>query len=171
MKIYTRAGDKGRTQIVGHKVVPKNDARVESYGSIDELNSWVGYTISILTDKTKELHDELEEIQQILFDVGRDLATLNTDDKHEFIFTDEENQRQTKWLEEKIDKYTEAVPQTKRFVLPGGSVEASALHFARTITRRAERKSLNYNKRIPLMKTQLFSLIGFRTIFCCCKIC
>lgn len=73
MKIYTRAGDKGRTQIIGHQVVQKDDARVEAYGTTDELNSWVGYIISTLTPQTSSLANELEEIQQLLFDVGNDL--------------------------------------------------------------------------------------------------
>lgn len=90
MKIYTKKGDKGSTRIIGKKIVTKDDARVEAYGTVDELNSWVGYTISLLTANTAELHDELEEIQQQLFDAGTDLATLNDDPKRDFIF----NQKQ-----------------------------------------------------------------------------
>jgi cob(I)alamin adenosyltransferase len=135
MKIYTKKGDKGSTRIIGKKIVTKDDARVEAYGTVDELNSWVGYTISLLTANTAELHDELEEIQQQLFDAGTDLATLNDDPKRDFIF----NPEATTWLEGKIDKYTEAVPAVQKFILPGGAQPASALHVARTITRRAER--------------------------------
>ncbi|WP_283680080.1 cob(I)yrinic acid a,c-diamide adenosyltransferase [Lentilactobacillus sp. Marseille-Q4993] len=142
MKIYTRAGDKGRTQLIGHKIVGKDDLRVDAYGTVDELNSWVGYTDSILSSDTKELHEELQEIQQLLFDVGRDLATPIDDKKHDFIFTDEIATKATKWLEEKIDKYTAAAPKIDRFILPGGSPEASAFHVARTTTRRAERKMI-----------------------------
>lgn len=135
MKIYTKKGDKGQTRIIGKKIVDKDDARVESYGTVDELNSWVGYTISILTPETAVLKDELEEIQQQLFDAGTDLATLNDDPKRDFIF----NADAVKWLEGKIDTYTEAVPPVQKFILPGGNQPASALHVARTITRRAER--------------------------------
>ncbi|MFD1318551.1 cob(I)yrinic acid a,c-diamide adenosyltransferase [Loigolactobacillus zhaoyuanensis] len=136
MKIYTKTGDKGQTRIIGNQVVAKDDMRVNAYGSVDELNSWVGYTASQLTDKTAELHAELEEIQQLLFDVGTDLATPAADPKHGFIF----NPAATKWLEDKIDRYTEAVPAVQKFILPGGSAMAGMLHVARTITRRAERE-------------------------------
>ncbi|MFC6254860.1 cob(I)yrinic acid a,c-diamide adenosyltransferase [Secundilactobacillus hailunensis] len=140
MKIYTRHGDKGKTQIIGASMIPKSDSRVEAYGTVDELNSWVGYTASILTSKTQEMRAELEEIQQILFDIGRDLATISTDKKHEYVFTDDLSAKQTKWLEDLIDKYVAAAPKIDRFILPGGSPEASAFHVARTITRRAERR-------------------------------
>lgn len=139
MKIYTRHGDKGKTQIIGASMIDKDDVRVEAYGTLDELNSWIGYTASILTKKTQSFHDELEEIQQILFDIGRDLATPSNDKKHDFVFTDEVSKEKTKWLEDCIDKYVDAAPAINRFILPGGSPEASALHVARTITRRAER--------------------------------
>lgn len=76
MKIYTRTGDKGKTRIIGNDVMFKSDKRVEAYGSVDELNSLVGMVIANLSDKTKELGDELTEIQQLLFDCGTDLATV-----------------------------------------------------------------------------------------------
>lgn len=141
MKIYTKHGDKGKTQIIGSKQVFKDDARVEAYGTVDELNSWVGYTASILAGKNvKEFHDDLEEIQQLLFDVGRDLATPADDKKHTYFLTDEIQADKTKWIEGLIDKYVENTPKVDRFILPGGSKESSALHVARTITRRAERQ-------------------------------
>jgi len=86
MKIYTRTGDKGQTRIIGKKVVNKSDTRVEAYGTVDELNSLVGFAISVLDEKTQVLQPELEEIQQLLFDAGTDLATLNDDSRHSFIF-------------------------------------------------------------------------------------
>ena len=138
MKIYTRTGDKGQTRIIGKTIVNKNDIRVEAYGTIDELNSWLGMTISLLNDQTKCLQSELEEIQQLLFDAGRDLATLREDPRHDFIFSN--NIGVTKWLEEKIDVYTDQVPAVKKFILPGGTQSASALQYARTVTRRAERQ-------------------------------
>ena len=140
MKIYTRHGDKGKTQIIGSSLVSKDDARVEAYGTVDELNSWIGYTQAILSVELKEMSAELQEIQQILFDIGRDLATLSTDKRHEYFFTDEVSKDRTKWLEDAIDKYVEGTPEIDRFILPGGNQSASALHVARTITRRAERQ-------------------------------
>ena len=66
MKIYTKNGDKGQTRIIGKQILFKSDPRVEAYGEIDELNSWVGYTRSLLTPQTAKLSNELEEIQQLL---------------------------------------------------------------------------------------------------------
>lgn len=139
MKIYTRHGDKGKTQIIGSAMVDKDDTRVEAYGTVDELNSWIGYTAANLNQATANLQSELEEIQQLLFDVGRDLATPATDQKHDYVFTTAIADQQTKWLEDRIDAYVAATPTIDRFILPGGSPQAAALHVARTITRRAER--------------------------------
>ncbi|WP_334351745.1 cob(I)yrinic acid a,c-diamide adenosyltransferase [Companilactobacillus sp. HBUAS56257] len=137
MRIYTRTGDKGKTRIIGNDVLYKSAPRIESYGTIDELNSLVGVVIANLSDKNKVLKDELTEIQQLLFDCGTDLAVSPTDKKHEFIFT--EDNHAVDWLEKKIDEYTSKVPATQVFILPGGSKTASNLHLARTVTRRAER--------------------------------
>lgn len=136
MKIYTRNGDQGETRIVGKQILLKSDYRVASYGEVDELNSWVGYTKSVLTDKTAVLADELEEIQQLLFDCGKDLATPKGEPRHPFIF---EAEKPTEWLEQKVDEYTAKVPAVKKFILPGGGQVSSSLHIARTVTRRAER--------------------------------
>lgn len=137
MKIYTRNGDKGQTRIIGKQILYKNDPRVAAYGEVDELNSWVGYTKSLINSHTQVLSNELEEIQQLLFDCGHDLATPADDERHSFKFKQEQP---TVWLEEKIDNYTQVVPAVKKFILPGGTQLASALHVARTITRRAERQ-------------------------------
>ncbi|HJF85847.1 MAG TPA: ATP:cob(I)alamin adenosyltransferase, partial [Companilactobacillus farciminis] len=74
MKIYTRTGDKGKTRIIGNDVLYKSAQRIDSYGTVDELNSLVGVVIANLSDKTEVLKDELLEIQQLLFDCGTDLA-------------------------------------------------------------------------------------------------
>lgn len=136
MKLYTRTGDKGKTRIIGSHILMKNDSRVNAYGEIDELNSWVGYLRSLLDGKTKQFDAELEEIQQVLFDCGTDLATPDGEPNRHYLVTDDQA---TKWLEKKIDQYSAAVPAVKRFILPGGTQVASAFHVARTITRRAER--------------------------------
>ena len=73
MRIYTKTGDKGMTRLVGGAQVAKDSDRVESYGTIDELNSWIGYIISETQDK--QITEELQEIQQMIFDLGTDLAT------------------------------------------------------------------------------------------------
>lgn len=144
MKIYTKNGDKGKTRIIGNEVRSKSDPRVKAYGEIDELNSWVGFTRSLLNGKTQGLSDELEEIQQLLFDCGTDLATPKDDQKHDFIFT---ATKPNAWLEKKIDRYTQLVPPVKKFILPGGTQSASALHYARTLTRRAERQIITLKQQ------------------------
>ncbi|MFD1123906.1 cob(I)yrinic acid a,c-diamide adenosyltransferase [Lentilactobacillus raoultii] len=136
MNIYTKTGDKGKTRIIGKKVLAKDDDRIEAYGSVDELNSDVGLAISLLGEKTNSLHDELEEIQQLLFDAGHDLAMLADDQNHPFIF----DPASITWLEKKIDQYMKVVPPIKKFILPGGTRLASTLHIARTVTRRVERR-------------------------------
>ena len=73
MKIYTKTGDKGMTKLVGSSTVAKDSDRVESYGTIDELNSWVGYIISQLPQENQEIKEELEALQHLLFDAGTDL--------------------------------------------------------------------------------------------------
>ncbi|WP_125770120.1 cob(I)yrinic acid a,c-diamide adenosyltransferase [Companilactobacillus furfuricola] len=148
MKIYTRTGDKGKTRIIGNDVMFKSDKRVEAYGSVDELNSLVGVVIADLSNKTKELAGELTEIQQLLFDCGTDLAISQNDKKHEFIFTEDHNY--VDWLEKKIDEYTAKVPKTQKFILPGGSKTAASLHYARTVTRRAERQIVSLIQDEPI---------------------
>lgn len=148
MKIYTRTGDKGKTRIIGNDVMYKSDKRVTAYGSVDELNSLVGVVIANLSDKTKVFNDELTEIQQLLFDCGTDLAISQNDTKHDFIFT--EDHKYVDWLEKKIDEYTEKVPKTQKFILPGGSKTASSLHYARTVTRRAERQIVSLIQDEPI---------------------
>lgn len=134
MKIYTKTGDKGMTKLVGGAQVSKDSDRVESYGTVDELNSWVGYAISMLPKEQEEVKAELKQVQQFLFDVGTDLATP--------VETARPAKLQSEsitWLEARIDVYTAEAPDIERFILPGGSPEASMMHVARTIARRAER--------------------------------
>jgi cob(I)alamin adenosyltransferase len=132
MKLYTKTGDKGQTSIIGGEQRSKASDRVEAYGTIDELNSMIGYIISQM-QTYREIKKELEEIQQILFDCGTDLATPTSAKGYR---TD---QLSTEWLEKKIDKYAEVPPALTEFILPGGCPVASLLHMARTIARRAER--------------------------------
>lgn len=135
MKIYTKTGDKGMTKLVGGSQVSKDSDRVESYGTVDELNSWLGFSISMLSDQHSELKQELKQVQQFLFDVGTDLATPLEAERPLKL----EGESVT-WLEERIDRYTAEAPDIERFILPGGSQGASMMHMARTIARRAERQ-------------------------------
>lgn len=135
MKIYTKNGDHGQTKIIGNKTVSKSNVQVQAYGQVDELNSWVGFTSSLITAQTQMLQSDLQEIQQILFDCSSDLARDTSGETPPYIF---QSQFIT-WLEKKIDDYSPQVPAVKKFILPGGTQLAGALHVARTITRRTER--------------------------------
>lgn len=152
MKIYTKRGDKGKTQILASKKYPKDDARIESLGSIDELNCQIGFTVSILTKETEILGTELQKIQELLFYVNADIAApeVATSKKKMAKFTDSLANKKTGWLEKKIDQYMVKCPHIKKFILPGGSEVASSLHLARTFTRKAERRTVALSKKEPL---------------------
>ncbi|WP_122646066.1 cob(I)yrinic acid a,c-diamide adenosyltransferase [Enterococcus mediterraneensis] len=140
MKIYTRTGDKGMTKLVGGSSVSKDSDRVESYGTIDELNSWVGYIASLLGSEYEKEKNELTQIQQFLFDVGTDLATPSDVERPYRL-----KKESVEWLEKRIDFYVAASPDIDCFILPGGTPEASMLHIARTVARRAERCIVRLN--------------------------
>ena len=140
MKIYTKTGDKGMTKLVGSSTVAKDSDRVESYGTIDELNSWVGYIISQLPQENQEIKEELEALQHLLFDAGTDLSTP-IEAQRPFKLQKES----VHWLEQRIDFYTAQSPDIDRFILPGGTQAASMVHVSRTIARRAERIIVRLN--------------------------
>ncbi|OUM95405.1 MAG: ATP:cob(I)alamin adenosyltransferase [Thermobacillus sp. ZCTH02-B1] len=135
MKWYTRKGDSGRTGIIGGRV-RKDDVRVEAYGTIDELNSFIGLAAAALrrADGLGDMADELAEIQQELFDCGSDLAYA---ENPEFFKMGEEPVER---LERRIDELDREAPPVARFILPGGSEPAALLHVCRTVCRRAERR-------------------------------
>ena len=133
MKIYTRTGDKGQTSIIGGRV-DKDDVRVEAYGTVDEVNCFVGQALTQLQPELfQDVREDLEKIQHELFDCGGDLA--NVTKKREPKLTAEA----IAYLEARIDAFIEEAPELERFILPGGSSGAATLHIARTVTRRAER--------------------------------
>ena len=132
MQLYTKTGDKGLTKLVGGQSVAKDSDRVNAYGTIDELNTWVGYTISKM-DPEDELRDELYQLQNYLFDCGSDLSTPHG------VYPYKVDESLIKWIEERIDTYADIPPALERFILPGGDEIASMVHVARTIARRAER--------------------------------
>lgn len=138
MQLYTRVGDKGQTKIVGNYTVSKDSLRVEGYGTIDELNSFVGKAASS-SEVWSELEEELYQIQHYLFDCGNDLATSNTE-KYPYRV----NADLVKWLETRIDEYAAEPKPIESFILPGGSSLAADLHIARTVTRRAERRIVSF---------------------------
>ncbi|MDN6161481.1 MAG: cob(I)yrinic acid a,c-diamide adenosyltransferase [Atopostipes sp.] len=140
MQIYTGVGDKGQTKLVGNYTVSKDSHRVEAYGTIDELNSFVGKAASA-EDIWPELEEELYQIQQYLFDCGNDLATSNTD-KYPYRVKSE----MVEWIEKVIDKYSDEPNPVESFILPGGSSLAADMHICRTVTRRAERRIVRFQK-------------------------
>lgn len=133
MKVYTKTGDNGQTSLIGGKVVSKSDLRVNAYGTLDEVNAFVGVAIEWLEDN-EALQAELSHIQQLLFDCGTDLASSSKLKPYRI------SEKDVQWLEEKIDEHMNQLPPLRRFILPGGSKEAAYLHLARTVTRRGERE-------------------------------
>jgi len=134
MKIYTKTGDTGDTALFSGGRVPKHHLRVESYGTIDELNSILGVVRAIHPSPQTDIW--LEELQNQLFHLGADLATP-MDAKADWITR--VNPEQVMWLEETIDTMTEQLEPLSNFILPGGTLAAAQLQVARTVCRRAER--------------------------------
>jgi cob(I)alamin adenosyltransferase len=138
MKIYTKTGDAGETALFGGDRVQKDHARVEAYGEVDELNATVGWARAALEDP--ELDGELGRVQDRLFAVGADLATPPETRVRRMVPPVE-----AAWvedLERAIDRWDAEIPALTRFVLPGGSRAAAALHLARCVCRRAERRAV-----------------------------
>ena len=131
MKIYTRTGDTGETSLFGGARVRKDDARIEAYGTIDELNSFLG--IARASWPSSSLDGELHLIQSDLFDIGAHLASPGTSR------FDGPDPARVAALEQAIDAMESELAPLKSFILPGGSLAAAHLHVARTVCRRAER--------------------------------
>lgn len=135
-KIYTRTGDDGTTSLVGGKRVSKTDPRLDTYGTIDELNSFIGLMLSVMDNKA-ENPQNIRWIQQKLFNIGGCLATdtscFELPDSCRIKADDVER------IEQMIDSIQEGLPQQRSFILPGGTQAASYAHVARTVCRRAER--------------------------------
>lgn len=142
MKIYTKTGDDGTTGLFSGARVDKDSLRVETYGTTDELNSIIGIAVSHL--KSSQLKEDLLYLNNLLFFVGSDLATpVEPKPKFDVKRINREN---IEWLENKIDEYSEQLPELKNFILPGGAVSAAHLHHARTVCRRAERLSVRLSR-------------------------
>ncbi len=136
MKIYTKKGDSGETSLFGGKRVSKSTERIEAYGNVDELNSFVGLAASYqLSEKGTEY---LRKVQEMLFVLGADLATPSSSKTR----IDRIDQNDINFLEHAIDTMEEDLETLKNFVLPGGSQAGATLHIARTVCRRAERAAV-----------------------------
>ncbi|RCW41818.1 cob(I)yrinic acid a,c-diamide adenosyltransferase [Paenibacillus prosopidis] len=145
MKIYTRTGDSGQTSLIGGRV-RKDDIRVEAYGTIDELNSFVGQAAAeaVKHAELAEMAGWLVDIQQELFDCGSDLAYAK--EGAPLKISAEPAARLEGW----IDQYTLEAPEITKFILPGGSSVSALLHVCRTVCRRAERRVVTLASTHPV---------------------
>jgi cob(I)alamin adenosyltransferase len=153
VKIYTKIGDTGETSLFGGKRVSKDALRIETYGTVDELNSILGVCRSMNT--AKEVDAVFEEIQNDLFALGADLATpVDTKNKSVKRITSLDVSR----LEQHIDAIQPKLTPLTSFILPGGSRTASMVHFARTVCRRAERLVVHLNREEPIGEQDIIFL-------------
>ncbi len=148
MKIYTGTGDSGTTGIFGGDRVGKNDPRIEAYGTVDELNATIGQALAAATQQDSANHvlGELRRIQSELFVVGADLATpLNSRAAVPRV-----DRPMVEQIEADIDRAESRLEPLEAFILPGGSDLAAALHVARTVCRRTERRVVELAGREPI---------------------
>ncbi len=139
LKIYTKTGDLGKTSLIGGTKVPKSNIRIEAYGTIDELNSYIGLTNDHLTHEHSKTI--LKEIQDRLFTIGSSLAC--DPDKEPLLKIPDLKETDIEFLEKEIDTMNEALTPMKSFILPGGHVAISTAHVTRCVCRRAERLCVN----------------------------
>lgn len=151
MKIYTKTGDKGKTSLIGGTKVLKSDRRIEAYGTVDELNSFIGLCLDHL--ESYLIENKLSEIQDRLFTIGSALAC--DPEKETKLKIPDLHEEDVVLLEHEMDKMNELLPPMKSFILPGGHVAASTLHIARCVCRRAERCCVRLQKK----KTEVDPLI------------
>lgn len=148
MKVYTKTGDDGTTSLFSGKRVSKHHTRIKAYGTIDELNAWIG----LIRDQTEgKIQKELVHIQQLLMTIGSQLANDKSDLGFDGVSTND-----VKMLETQIDKMTELLPSLKNFVIPGGHPLVSYTHLARCVCRRAERFITELNEKEPIEKEIIF---------------
>jgi cob(I)alamin adenosyltransferase len=141
MKIYTKTGDEGFTSLIGGTRASKADLRIEAYGTVDELNSFIGVLASF--EVVGQEASFLEKIQHRLFAVGSHLATDRSKtglDEASVIYEDDISE-----IEQHIDALNEHLPELRAFILPGGSFEGGICHVCRTVARRAERRVVELN--------------------------
>ncbi len=134
MKIYTKTGDVGETSLFGGRRVLKSELRIEAYGTVDELNSWIGLVAD--TQAQAEVQKLLRQVQDRLFTLG---STLAADPDNQKLKVHDLHESDVELLEAAIDAYETTLPPLQHFVLPGGHVHVSYCHLARTVCRRAER--------------------------------
>ena len=147
MKIYTRTGDTGDTALFGGGRVPKSHPRVEAYGDVDELNAAIGLARAI--EMMPRIDEVLVPLQRDLFSIGALLATPDHDKMKKHLEKANIDDRRIAELERAIDDGDRELEPLKSFILPGGTPKAAALHVARTVCRRAERRVIALEEEIP----------------------
>ncbi len=145
-KIYTKTGDEGRTSLIGGTRVPKSHIRINAYGTVDELNAFIG----LLGDQLADRHgrEQLREIQDRLFTIGSSLACDPT--KEIVMKIPDLLESDIRLLEHEIDAMNERLPEMRSFILPGGHMAVSTAHICRTVCRRAERIIVELDAQEPL---------------------
>ncbi len=139
LKIYTKTGDLGKTSLIGGTKVPKSHLRIESYGTIDELNSYIGLVSDLVIDD--HVKTMLKEIQDRLFTIGSSLAC--DPEKEPLMKIPDLKEIDIELLEHEIDAMNMVLSPMKHFILPGGHIAISTTHIARCVCRRAERLCVN----------------------------
>lgn len=145
-KLYTRTGDQGTTALTDGQRVPKDSLRVRAYGSVDELNSWLGFALSF--GLTEPLGEALSRIQNELFDLGADLSTPRAAQVSHPV--PRIGKQHVQALEALIDSLNTELAPLENFVLPGGDQGAAVLHISRTVCRRTEREALTLSREQPI---------------------
>jgi cob(I)alamin adenosyltransferase len=153
MKIYTKTGDKGQTSLIGGTRVPKHHLRIESYGTVDELNSYIG----LIRDQQISDYQQsvLKEIQDRLFTIGSILAS---DPEKSKMKVPDLYLKDIELLEKEIDQMNEVLPELRHFILPGGSTVVSYCHVARCVCRRAERICVHLSEESQVDETVMIYL-------------
>ncbi|MDZ7934271.1 MAG: cob(I)yrinic acid a,c-diamide adenosyltransferase [Emticicia sp.] len=156
MKIYTKTGDKGQTSLFGGARLPKNHIRIEAYGTVDELNSYIGLVRDVAGNET--VKTVLKEIQDRLFTIGSNLAS----DPSKDMITPDIHQADIRLLETEIDSMMAELPPLRNFILPGGHTTVSFCHIARCVCRRTERLvvALAENEKVELIIIQYLNRLS-----------
>jgi len=148
MKIYTRTGDAGDTGLFGGGRVPKDDPRVEAYGDVDELNASVGLAVAV--EVLARIDEVLVPIQRDLFSIGALLATPDLQKMQDHLTKARIDDARIHDLEQAIDACDRELEPLRAFIVPGGTPKAAALHVARTVCRRAERRVISLQKEVDI---------------------
>ena len=148
--VYTRGGDKGETGLFGGDRTPKDDIRVEAYGTMDEANSAIGIAYSL--SKDEDIRKILHHIQERIFVQGAELAS---DAKGREMLTDRIEQSDIDYMEKTMDHYLAIIGQQREFIIPGKNPASAALHYARTVVRRGERRIVTYRGEDPDVRPEM----------------